>query len=190
MDVDKLAALAQAVIDARDTKRALTVTDHSVALNRFEQAATPELIIAVIVRLLKAEALLSQREIELAGALERARTLFKYKNEWADRARKAEAQLETAKRAIDNLSAERDALRAQVADLQERLNSALITVAKYSGPDAAPPEPVIPGREKRIELPAGRRVNCEPERYLMIGEVADLFRSAGYAVTIAEPDNE
>lgn len=93
MDIDKLAELAQAVIDARDTKRALTVTDHSVALNRFEQAATPELIIAVIVRLLKAEALLSQKEIEFAGALERTRTLFKYKNEWADRARKAESQL-------------------------------------------------------------------------------------------------
>lgn len=48
----------------------------------------------------------------------------------------------------------------------------------------------ITNKEKRIELPAGRRVNCEPERYLMVSEVASLFRSAGYAVTIMDPDNE
>lgn len=41
----------------------------------------------------KAESVLRCKDIELAGAIERTRTLFKYKNEWADRARKAESQL-------------------------------------------------------------------------------------------------
>lgn len=52
----------------------------------------------------KSESLLLCKDIELAGALERTRTLFKYKNEWADRARKAEAESERLNRELQNLS--------------------------------------------------------------------------------------
>lgn len=65
-------------------------------------------------------------------------------------AEKAETQLAEQQSITRRVAAEsnalhdeRNKLRAQVADLEESLNSCLITVARYSGPDVAPPAPFV-----------------------------------------------
>lgn len=60
MDIQKLKELAQAVIDASHTKRALTVSSHAIALSEFEHALTPELVLSMIDRLEKAKAQLAE----------------------------------------------------------------------------------------------------------------------------------
>ncbi|MGM5532519.1 hypothetical protein ACP3UV_22040 [Mixta calida] len=59
---------------------------------------------------------------------------------------------------------------AQIAALEENLNSCLITVAKYSGPDAAPPAPVT--------LP---RVN-HPAQFDYADKVAEVLKAKGLKV--------
>lgn len=42
-------------------------------------------------------------------------------------------------------------------------------------------------RPRRVTIPAGYAMNCEPTRYLSIAEVKRLFNDAGLAVDIEEP---
>lgn len=68
----------------------------------------------------------------------------------AERLKKAEARL-AACRGVKKSWQERawaaeeklQGVEAQIAEVEESLNSALITVARYAGPDAAPPVPFV-----------------------------------------------
>lgn len=41
---------------------------------------------------------------------------------------------------------------------------------------------------RRLTLPAGYTMNCEPTRYIAVNEVAQLLRGLGFAVDVEEAD--
>lgn len=75
--------------------------------------------------------------------------------------------------ALEETLAQRD---AQIAALEENLNSCLITVAKYSGPDAAPPAPVKLPEIWFVPMKEGT------DNFYRVDDVVEALKAAGVEV--------
>lgn len=143
-------------------------SERLAAMHRITEKLTPPNLLALCDALAQRDAQIARMEVELSGADERSKMMFDAKNHWADHARKAEAQLETAKRAIDNLDAERNELRAQLAELAKQEPVAVVrqtTVGRHCTMFAVFPVGTLfyarPAPPAPVKLPA----RLSPEGY-------------------------